>query len=181
MSVLLGPRTPAQLDELLVRTERAPGTGVAVAFLLGAPFIADAVNAPDHVGWFRLAAAIPFTVGGFGLREAAYALGTPKWKVILSVTLRSARSGVVTGVLLALARISGETAPLLRLQRDAQADFEAAPAKADALLKTTLRIAEVERRLPPPAAARVCRTSCVRSEPSHAGRSRARRGRSTCS
>ncbi len=47
------------------------------------------------------------------LREAAYALGTPKWKVILSVTLKSARSGVLTGVLLALARVSGETAPLL--------------------------------------------------------------------
>ncbi len=48
-----------------------------------------------------------------GLREAAYALGTPKWKVILSITLKAARSGVVTGVLLAVARISGETAPLL--------------------------------------------------------------------
>ena len=48
-----------------------------------------------------------------GLREAAYALGTPKWKVILSITLRSARAGVVTGVLLAVARIAGETAPLL--------------------------------------------------------------------
>ena len=47
------------------------------------------------------------------LREAAYALGTPKWKVILSVTLRSAQAGVVTGVLLALARVAGETAPLL--------------------------------------------------------------------
>jgi phosphate transport system permease protein len=47
------------------------------------------------------------------LREAAYALGTPKWKVISSVTLRAARSGVITGVLLAIARISGETAPLL--------------------------------------------------------------------
>ncbi|UDF34536.1 UNVERIFIED_ORG: phosphate ABC transporter permease PstA [Shinella sp. XGS7] len=47
------------------------------------------------------------------LREAAYALGTPKWKVILSVTLKSARAGVLTGILLALARISGETAPLL--------------------------------------------------------------------
>lgn len=47
------------------------------------------------------------------LREAAYALGTPKWKVILSITLKAARSGVVTGVLLALARIAGETAPLL--------------------------------------------------------------------
>jgi phosphate transport system permease protein len=47
------------------------------------------------------------------LREAAYALGTPKWKVISAVTLKSARAGVVTGVLLALARIAGETAPLL--------------------------------------------------------------------
>jgi phosphate transport system permease protein len=48
-----------------------------------------------------------------GLREAAYALGTPKWKVIMSITLRAARAGVVTGVLLAVARIAGETAPLL--------------------------------------------------------------------
>lgn len=48
-----------------------------------------------------------------GLREAAYALGAPKWKVILSITLRSASSGVVTGILLAVARIAGETAPLL--------------------------------------------------------------------
>ncbi len=47
------------------------------------------------------------------LREAAYALGTPKWKVILSVTLKASIAGVVTGVLLALARIAGETAPLL--------------------------------------------------------------------
>ncbi len=48
-----------------------------------------------------------------GLREAAYALGTPKWKVILSITLKAARAGVVTGVMLAVARIAGETAPLL--------------------------------------------------------------------
>ncbi|KPF52667.1 hypothetical protein D621_11330 [beta proteobacterium AAP51] len=47
------------------------------------------------------------------LREAAYALGAPKWKVISSVTLRAARAGVITGILLALARIAGETAPLL--------------------------------------------------------------------
>ncbi|MGV3569635.1 MAG: phosphate ABC transporter permease PstA, partial [Ramlibacter sp.] len=47
------------------------------------------------------------------LREAAYALGAPKWKVVGSITLRAARAGVVTGVLLAVARISGETAPLL--------------------------------------------------------------------
>ncbi len=48
-----------------------------------------------------------------GLREAAYALGTPKWKVIVGITLKAASSGVVTGILLAVARISGETAPLL--------------------------------------------------------------------
>ncbi len=47
------------------------------------------------------------------LREAAYALGAPKWKVISSVTLKAARAGVITGVLLALSRIAGETAPLL--------------------------------------------------------------------
>jgi phosphate transport system permease protein len=48
-----------------------------------------------------------------GLREAAYALGTPKYKVIMSITIRAARAGVVTGILLAVARIAGETAPLL--------------------------------------------------------------------
>ncbi len=47
------------------------------------------------------------------LREAAFALGAPRWKVALMVTLRAARAGVITGVLLAIARISGETAPLL--------------------------------------------------------------------
>jgi len=47
------------------------------------------------------------------LREAAFALGAPRWKVSLSVTLRAAKSGVITGVLLSIARISGETAPLL--------------------------------------------------------------------
>ncbi len=50
---------------------------------------------------------------GAGLREAAYALGCPKWRVITMVTLKSARAGVITGVLLAVARIAGETAPLL--------------------------------------------------------------------
>jgi len=47
------------------------------------------------------------------LREAAYALGAPKWKVAFMITLRAAQSGVMTGILLALARVSGETAPLL--------------------------------------------------------------------
>lgn len=47
------------------------------------------------------------------LREAAAALGSPQWKVIMLVTLRASRAGILTGVLLAVARISGETAPLL--------------------------------------------------------------------
>lgn len=48
-----------------------------------------------------------------GLREAAYALGAPQWKVVTMVTWRAARAGIVTGILLALARAAGETAPLL--------------------------------------------------------------------
>ncbi|WP_454004801.1 phosphate ABC transporter permease PstA [Alcaligenes sp. Marseille-Q7550] len=47
------------------------------------------------------------------LREAAAALGCPKWKIIMAVSYRAARSGIITGILLAVARISGETAPLL--------------------------------------------------------------------
>jgi phosphate transport system permease protein len=47
------------------------------------------------------------------LREAASSIGTPRWKMIISIAYRAARTGITTGVLLALARISGETAPLL--------------------------------------------------------------------
>ena len=47
------------------------------------------------------------------LREAAYALGTPKWKMISAITLKASVSGIITGVLLSIARIAGETAPLL--------------------------------------------------------------------
>ena len=49
------------------------------------------------------------------LREASYALGVPKWKTIVKVVLPTAFSGIVTGVLLGLARVMGETAPLLIL------------------------------------------------------------------
>ena len=48
-----------------------------------------------------------------GLREACFALGCPKWRMILLVSYRAARSGIITGVLLAVARVAGETAPLL--------------------------------------------------------------------
>jgi phosphate transport system permease protein len=47
------------------------------------------------------------------LREAAIAIGAPRWRVVLQVSYRAAQAGIVTGVLLAVARISGETAPLL--------------------------------------------------------------------
>nr|WP_243453118.1 phosphate ABC transporter permease PstA [Psychrobacter coccoides] len=47
------------------------------------------------------------------IREAAYALGTPKWRMVTQVTIKAARAGLTTGVLLAFARITGETAPLL--------------------------------------------------------------------
>ena len=47
------------------------------------------------------------------LREAAFALGTPKWRMVMSITLRASLGGILTGVLLAVARIAGETAPLL--------------------------------------------------------------------
>ena len=59
------------------------------------------------------------------LREAAFALGAPRWKVATFVTLRAARSGVMTGLLLALARISGETAPLLDYYADQLQTVEA--------------------------------------------------------
>jgi len=47
------------------------------------------------------------------LREAAFAVGAPRWQVSLKITLRAVKAGVVTGVLLAIARVTGETAPLL--------------------------------------------------------------------
>lgn len=72
-----------------------------------------------------------------GLREAAYALGTPKWKVILHITLRAARAGVITGVLLAVARIAGETAPLLFTALNNQF-WNADPAKPMASLPVTI-------------------------------------------
>ena len=52
-------------------------------------------------------------LGPNSLREAAAALGAPQWKVIMQVTLRASTTGILTGILLAVARISGETAPLL--------------------------------------------------------------------
>ena len=55
------------------------------------------------------------------LREASYALGVPKWKTIARIVIPTALSGIVTGIMLALARVMGETAPLLILVGYAQA------------------------------------------------------------
>jgi len=78
-------------------------SGWAGAFALSILVIPVVIRTTENM--LRL---IPHT-----LREAAAALGAPQWKVVSFVTLRAARAGIVTGVLLAVARISGETAPLL--------------------------------------------------------------------
>lgn len=78
-------------------------SGWAGAFALGIIVIPVVVRATDN-----MLLLVPNS-----LREAAAALGCPQWRVILFISYRAARSGIVTGVLLAVARISGETAPLL--------------------------------------------------------------------
>ena len=78
-------------------------SGWAGAFALALIAVPVVVRATD-----TMLALVPNS-----LREAAAALGAPKWKIIWMVTLRASRAGVITGVLLAVARISGETAPLL--------------------------------------------------------------------
>jgi phosphate transport system permease protein len=76
------------------------------------------------------------------LREAAYALGIPKWRTILRIVLPTALSGTVTGVMLALARVMGETAPVLVLVGYARAinfdPFEGNMASLPLLIYTEL-------------------------------------------
>ncbi len=96
---------------------------IVIGLFIYAAVVAHAKTFSAYAGVFALALiVIPVVVRTTenmlslipnALREAAYALGTPKWKVISSVTLKAARAGVITGVMLALARIAGETAPLL--------------------------------------------------------------------
>jgi phosphate transport system permease protein len=122
------------LAEYGARSWLASSTRFINDILLSAPsiviglFIYELVVVPSHgaSGWAGSIAlsliVIPVVIRTtenmlnlvpHALREAAYALGTPKWKVISAVTLTAARSGVITGILLAVARIAGETAPLL--------------------------------------------------------------------
>ncbi len=78
-------------------------SGLAGSFALGLIVIPIVVRTTENM--LRL---VPNS-----MREAAAALGAPKWKVITLVTLKASLAGIMTGILLAVARISGETAPLL--------------------------------------------------------------------
>jgi len=96
---------------------------IIIGLFIYAIYVAEVGNFSGLAGVFALALiVVPVVVRTTenmlqlvpnSLREAAYALGAPKWAVILRVTLRASAAGVVTGILLAVARISGETAPLL--------------------------------------------------------------------
>ncbi len=96
---------------------------IVIGLFVYALFVATTGGFSGWAGSFALALiAIPVIVRTTenmlklvptSLREAAFAVGAPRWKVSLDVTLRAVKAGVVTGVLLAMARITGETAPLL--------------------------------------------------------------------
>jgi phosphate transport system permease protein len=122
------------LAEYGQRSWLAPVTRFVNDILLSAPsivlglfvyavYVANVGHFSGWAGAFALALiAVPVIVRATdnmlslvpnSLREAAAALGAPRWKVIIQVTLRAARAGVITGILLSVARISGETAPLL--------------------------------------------------------------------
>jgi phosphate transport system permease protein len=88
--------------QLLVQTTGG-FSGIAGAVALAVIVIPIVVRTTEDM--LRL---VPVT-----LREAAFALGAPKWKMVILICYRAARDGIVTGILLAVARISGETAPLL--------------------------------------------------------------------
>ena len=96
---------------------------IVIGLFVYAIYVANTKHFSGWAGSFAIALiAIPVVVRTTdnmlalvptGLREAAFALGAPRWKVATLVRLRAVKAGVVTGVLLAVARISGETAPLL--------------------------------------------------------------------
>jgi len=113
----LAPATRFLNDVLL----SAPS--IVIGLFIYAVYVAQAGHYSGWAGAFALSIlVIPVVVRSTdnmlllvpnGLREAAAALGCPKWRVVTLISYRAARSGIITGVLLAVARISGETAPLL--------------------------------------------------------------------
>ena len=96
---------------------------IVIGLFVYALYVANVKHFSGYAGTMALALiAVPVVVRTTdnmlklvpsSLLEAAFALGAPRWKVALMVRLRAVKAGVITGVLLALARISGETAPLL--------------------------------------------------------------------
>jgi phosphate transport system permease protein len=78
-------------------------SAIAGGFALGVMMIPTIIRTTDEI-----LQTVPLTI-----REASLALGVPYWRTVLSVILRSAKSGIVTGILLSIARVLGETAPLL--------------------------------------------------------------------
>src|SRR5690554_8138281 len=113
----LAPATRFLNDVLL----SAPS--IVIGLFIYAVYVAQVGHYSGWAGAFALAIlVIPVVVRSTdnmlslvpnSLREAAAALGCPQWRVIMFISYRAARSGIITGVLLAVARISGETAPLL--------------------------------------------------------------------
>jgi phosphate transport system permease protein len=96
---------------------------IVIGLFVYAAYVANAKHFSGYAGSIALALiAVPIVVRTTdnmlrlvpnSLLEAAFALGAPRWKVAMMVRLRAVKAGVITGVLLALARIAGETAPLL--------------------------------------------------------------------
>lgn len=96
---------------LWVATLGFPRSGLAVSLALVLLMIPVIVRSTEEM----------LRIVPMDLREASYALGVPKWKTIVAIVIPTALSGIVTGILLALARVMGETAPLLILVGYAQA------------------------------------------------------------
>lgn len=96
---------------LLIATLGFPRSGFAVSLALALLMVPVIVRATEEM----------LRIVPLDLREASYALGIPKWKTIVRVVLPAGSSGIATGVMLALARVTGETAPLLILVGYSQA------------------------------------------------------------
>jgi phosphate transport system permease protein len=96
---------------LWVATLGFPRSGLAVSLSLVLLMIPVIVRATEEM----------LRIVPMDLREASYALGVPKWKTIVRIVLPTALSGIITGIMLALARVMGETAPLLVLVGYSQA------------------------------------------------------------
>jgi phosphate transport system permease protein len=118
-----GDRSPIAKTTRFVVDIMLSAPSIAIGLFVYAIYVAHAKHFSGWAGTFAISLiAIPVVVRTtdnmlklvpHGLLEAAFALGAPRWKVALLVRLRAVKAGVITGVLLALARVSGETAPLL--------------------------------------------------------------------